>query len=312
MFSKKILSIKKFIQEDRLKNSFIEANDLLSLLEHMDSVNFSLIKDYQNEIALLANRTKRVQNDEKSNTKSSEGISIEKNNIIRSFLHLLTELEELIYNIQNSLNKGKVREFSNKISDMEYLIYFSKSKMNMLRFQFYEEKKLNDNRSKTLKAVIDRLDDYNLIGNLHDSKPYIYGEMEMLWGVLMGRSSIFFTNNTSSNIFLFGSSYHLLGEKRKRSKFPSDRYGHSIIYRFNNLLHKIEQDNFVDFKGDYNELTNPYNRITRLTSQLDRDKDINGYTKEKLKFVARKYKSIQKPGKELIIGSPIFISLPNE
>lgn len=314
MFLKKIQTIREFLQKDQIRESIIELNDLLEHLVSLDSIGNSLIKDYKNKVILLVNRFKRVKSDIISNTKSSDKILIEKNNIISSYLMLLSEIEEMIFDFQNSSAKIDIREPLIMLSELEYLIYLSDSKMDMLSSQVDHNVERPENNIIKLRSIISKLESNDLIGGIDDSKPYVYGEVEMYWGIMIWNVSIFYSNDTTPNLLLFGSAHNLLGEKMNTNELLIRESNNSSMFRFLTVLGEYEERYLTQFERE-KEGRSLDSRINRLTVMLEKDRIRNGYTKEKVKFIARKYKSInvgEESKSEVVLGSPVFVSLSNE
>jgi len=139
MLSIRIGNIKELIRKDLLDIALNESNDLLLHSQEFDRTNLELVKDYHNEIILLTNRLRRLESAIISNIKSDEHITIERNSIIRSFLQLLTRIEKLILNVENS-----------KENDIDLDIVSKIPKFNDLQIQLLQILKDNQDAPLTI------------------------------------------------------------------------------------------------------------------------------------------------------------------
>lgn len=311
MFNKKISKIKELVQANRLEQSLSQTNDLLLHTKYIDDVDLSLINEYENQIILFANRLKRIKSEIISNTKPNEQLTIEQNNIVSSYLLFLSDIEKLTLKIEESDN-NKELEFSNKISDLEFLVYLSDSKLDMLSSQIPLNGLGKTNQTKLLKSIIEKLERNNLIGNLNEDKPYIFGEIDMLWGSILRRSAIFLSNESALKILLFGSSFHILGEENDKRLITEGNS--SLMHMMRRTLSEFEYIKLPEIDESRESPNRLHRNFQRLIYFIEREQQYKGeFPKERLKFIARKYKTFDyETGEKLIVGSPIFVSLSNE
>ncbi len=133
----------------------------------------------------------------------------------------------------------------------DYLVYYSKSKINML-FEQLNEPKNGDLRGtigvnlgvfkgeltaaeetqkgdlNKLKEVLDQLQNKNVIGSIQEHKDYIVGPLMMGWEtdtITHWRTKIANTNTSHLYIIdLFGSKKHIIGHYKDEDSYPQSIY----------------------------------------------------------------------------------------
>lgn len=305
---KKLEEIRNLIRKDQIELSISLTFELLRLFKKgIESNPFYWIRKLENELLWVQNRLKRVKDESLLQIKPDESITIDKNRIIRHYLDLLSDIERVISEPLEFIDDDEKR-FINSVKDIEYFVYLSKDKVEMLYSQLPEERNTSINK---LKLLVESLNEVKMIGGLNDSKPYIYGEITMKVCVFQNRNVIFFQKNHDPKVFLFGSIKHLLGGNNEIN--PRDlNMSNSSMAGFLRNISEVELPNIEKKGEDYGKEKTLFRKFNRLISYFENQNDYHSF-EEKYKFIAVRYKTLESDSKiKIVIGSPVFVSLIHE
>lgn len=168
------------------------------------------------------------------------------------------------------------------------------------------------NRFQSLNLVLTQLQQEGKIGDIKSNKPYIYGEYPMKWGIIDWKSRegfsmvFFFSAKTPLILLITGSVHHLMSNKRLKefafSKGQSGADGSDLPRAMGAIKFAVEHN--LTWSEGINSISDYLFVLgfvqEKLINHLRVQKLSTDFPEQKLHFVARVQKTLQRPSNQQI------------
>jgi hypothetical protein len=208
---------------------------------------------------------------------------------------------------------------------LQYYVYISDAKVEMLLAQIEKPSKLHANvsgidyfdfakpsgnksdhgniarRIANLKEVVARLQIQKAVGSIQRNPEYIEGIATLSWGLMHSRGggqAVFFVGYVQGELMLLvGSSYHLIGEQP-----PTALFSLSLLYRILDLLRSLAESNSDNLTHSTIDQIDDLPYLANFIGTLI---DSDEYPKQRLRFLAKRYGKFG----SMTLGSPVFVAM---
>lgn len=217
--------------------------------------------------------------------------------------------------LNDALDVQQNNSFNLKQKGLIDYIYISDAKLDKLGSQIeISEKNMIQPQSQvqSLNLILAQLQREEKIGDIKSNKPYIYGEYPMKWGIIDWRSRegfsmvFFFSAKAPLILLMTGSVHHLMGNKRLKefsfSKGQSGADGSNLPRAMGAIKFAVEHN--LAWSEGINSISDYLFVLgfvqEKLINHLRIQKLSTDFPEQKLHFVARVQKTLQRPSRQQI------------
>jgi hypothetical protein len=190
-------------------------------------------------------------------------------------------------------------EMGERREPLEYYVYISDTKVDMLMAQVVERAVANatftlEERIVRLRTVVRDLRIHNIIGTVADESEYIEGIANLSWGTMAfgseRRSFAFFVGEVGGDLLLLlGSTHNIIGVPR-----ISRHIGASHYFWIMQILQKLDAEQQSAHKSTRDEVSHLISIFVKAE-----------YPRQRLRFFAKRYGKY----KAFTVGSPVFVAM---